>query len=239
MSTLNLLYKTEYHINDKIKIVIPTLRDVLANEDLYYQLVYLLTAMPIDMMVQLEDIGVDFEEINDYELFLLMSPSLTELDTSLIFGDLDFSKFSLVLNKETEMFVLRDQESGAVIDRAIQGQIAAVLRKIHGLEKNYRRPGNKEAREYMMTQARKKIKRRAKRNEDSSIEQMIIALVNTEQFSYRFDNVLDLTIYQFNESVKQIVRKIDFDNKMHGIYAGTLDAKHISQSELNWLTHSK
>ncbi len=81
------------------------------------------------------------------------------------------------------------------------------------------------------------MKRRQNRVEDSQIEELIVALVNTEQFHYNFDTVRNLTIYQFNESVQQVIKKIDFDNKMHGIYAGTISAKDMSQDELNWLTH--
>ena len=47
----------------------------------------------------------------------------------------------------------------------------------------------------------------------------------------------ELSIYQFNESVRQIIKKIDYDNKMHGIYAGTVSAKDLSQDDWNWLTH--
>lgn len=239
MSTINLLYKREYAINEHIKIMIPTLGDVLDHEDEYYTIVSLLTAMPIDMMAQLDNIGVDFEEINDYDLFLLVASTISGMDTSLIFGDLDLSKFKLCADPVNGILVLRDEESGTVIDRAIQTQIALVLRTIHGLEKNTRRPANKESRDYLMELAKKKLKRQKRRSKDSILEQQIIAMVNTEQFSYRFDNVRDMTIYQFNKSVRQVVRKIDIDNKMRGIYAGTLDAKKIGQSELNWLTQTK
>ena len=73
MATLNLLYKQEYAINEHIRIQIPTVGEVLDNEDDYYTMVTMLTAMPVDMMVQLDDIGVDFTAINEYELFLIPS----------------------------------------------------------------------------------------------------------------------------------------------------------------------
>lgn len=50
-------------------------------------------------------------------------------------------------------------------------------------------------------------------------------------------DILELSIYQFNESVRQIIKKIDYDNKMYGVYAGTVSAKDLSQDDLNWLTH--
>lgn len=237
MATLNLLYKQEYAINEHIKIQIPTVGEVLDNEDDYYTMVTMLTAMPVDMMVQLDDIGVDFTAINEYELFLILFNALKDKDTSLIFGELDLKPFRSAVNPQNNTIVLRDKETGVVIDRGIQGQIASVLRKIHNLKRNNRKPANQEAREYMLQRAREKMRRRSKRMNDSQLEELIVAMVNTEQFHYGFEGTRELSIYQFNESVRQVIKKIDYDNRMHGVYAGTVNAKELSQDDLNWLTH--
>ena len=237
MATLNLLYKQEYAINEHIKIQIPTVGEVLDNEDDYYTMVTMLTAMPVDMMVQLDDIGVDFTAINEYELFLILFNALKDKDTSLIFGELDLKPFQSAVNPQNNTIVLRNKETGVVIDRGIQGQIASVLRKIHNLKRNNRKPANQEAREYMLQRAREKMRRRSKRVNDSQLEELIVAMVNTEQFHYGFEGTRELSIYQFNESVRQVIKKIDYDNRMHGVYAGTVNAKELSQDDLNWLTH--
>lgn len=237
MATLNLLYKQEYAINEHIKIQIPTVGEVLDNEDDYYTMVTMLTAMPVDMMVQLDDIGVDFTAVNEYELFLILFNALKDKDTSLIFGELDLKPFRSAVNPQNNTIVLRDKETGVVIDRGIQGQIASVLRKIHNLKRNNRKPANQEAREYMLQRAREKMRRRSKRVNDSQLEELIVAMVNTEQFHYGFEGTRELSIYQFNESVRQVIKKIDYDNSMHGVYAGTVNAKELSQDDLNWLTH--
>jgi hypothetical protein len=237
MATINLLYKREYAINQNIKICIPKVREILDQEDDYYGMVSMLTAMPIDMMVQLDDIGVDFTSINEYELFLLLFSSLKGRDTSLIFGDLDLNGFSPVVNPQNDCIVLLDSSTGTVIDRNIHWEIAGALRKIHNLKRNNRRPGNKEAREYMIRRAREKMRRRNSQKKESQLEGLIVAMVNTEQFHYDFEGTGDLTIYQFNESVQQVIKKIDYDNLMYGIYAGTVNAKELSQDALNWLTH--
>jgi len=237
MATLNLLYKKEYAINQFIKVMIPSVGEILDCEDEYYGIVALLTAMPIDMMVQLDDIGVDFTTINDYELFLLLFATLKERDTSLVFGDLDLKPFRTAVNEQNGNIFLINEETGVRIDRAIHGQIAATLRKIHHLEKNNRKPANGEAKEYMLERARKKQQRQRRRLADSQLEELIVAMVNTEQFHYGFEGTRELSIYQFNESVRQVIKKIDYDNKMRGIYAGTVSAKDLSQDELNWLTH--
>lgn len=236
MSDVNLLYKREYCINDQIRIMIPEIGDVIDNESDYYSLVTALTSMPIDLMVQLDDAGIDYTTINDYDLFLILFNSIASQDTSLVFGDLDLSKFELALNKENGMLVVMNPEKGIVIDRAIYNQIATVLRKIHHLEKNRRKPANEEAKEYMLERARQKLKRQKNKAYKSQIEPLIIAMVNTEQYKYNFEETRALTIYQFNESVRQVLRKVDYDNVMYGVYAGTVDPKGLNKDILNWVS---
>jgi len=237
MPTHNLLYKRQYAINNSVRIDIPTVGQILDNEEEYYSLVSILTAMPIDMLVLLDDAGIDFASINEYELFLLMFTGLQSQDTSLVFGNLDLSKFKMATNEQNGNMVLLDDENDITIDRAIHGQISEVLRTIHHLEKNRRKPANAEAKEYMLKRARDKLKRHKNRKEDSQLESLIVAMVNTEQYKYDFEGTRELSIYQFNESVRQIIKKVDYDNRMYGVYTGTINAKELSQDDLNWLIH--
>lgn len=240
MPTQNLLYQSCYKINDSICITIPTVGEILADEDAYYGLVSVLTAMPIDLMVQLDDAGIDFTKINEYELFLMMFTEIKspETDTSLVFGDLNLSKFEMAVNEQNGNIVLLNKENGGiVIDRAVHGQIADVLRKIHHLEKNVRKPANEEAKKFMIKRARDKMRRNKNRKIDSQLESLIVAMVNTEQYKYDFEGTKELSIYQFNESVRQVIKKVDYDNKMFGVYTGTINAKDLSQDDLNWLIH--
>ena len=237
MPTINLLYQKQYSINDKIHIVIPTVGEILSDEDRYYSMVSMLTSMPIDLMVELDDAGIDYTEINEYELFLILFSSLRQMDASLIFGDMDLSKFILTESEQNGKPMLYDEENNIQIDRAIHGQIAATLRKIHHLEKNRRKPANDEAKKYMLKRAREKAKRRRNKKDFSQLESLIIAMVNTEQYKYDFESTLGLTIYQFNESVRQIIKKVDYEHRMSGIYAGTVDPKGMRQEDLNWLIH--
>lgn len=81
------------------------------------------------------------------------------------------------------------------------------------------------------------MRRNKNKTQESQLEPLIIALVNTEQYKYDFEGTRELSIYQFNESIRQIIHKVDYDNRMYGIYAGTVNAKELSQKELNWLAH--
>lgn len=237
MPTQNFLYKKQIAINDSISIVVPTVGEIIDNEDAYYGLVSMLTAMPIDLLVQLDDAGIDFTTLNEWELFLLLFGGIKSQDTSQIFGDLDLSKFKMAVNEQNGNIILLDDEHDIRIDRAIHAQIANVLRKIHHLEKNTRKPANEEAKKFMIERARAKQRRNRNRKEDSQLETLIIAMVNTEQYKYDFESTRGLSIFQFNESVRQIINKVDYEHRMYGVYTGTINAKELSQDELNWLKH--
>lgn len=231
----NYLFSREIRINDRIRVLIPTVGEVMDNEEEYYNLVSLLTAMPIDLMVGLDDIGIDYTEIDEYQLFLMIFEQIKNSDTSLIFGDLDLKGFRLAKNNSTNMYIEYDQKNDITIDMAIHDQIATALRTIHHLEKNRRRPANGEAKRYMLERARKKMKRKAKEPYRSQLEPLIVSLVNTAEFKYDYEGTRDMTIYQFNESVLQIIRKINWDNRMIGVYIGTVNAKELRKDDLTWV----
>lgn len=233
----SLLYEDSLRINDYLEVKIPTVREILDNEEQYYGIVSSLVATPFDMMVQLDDAGIDFTQIDDYELFLMMFQTIRTQDTSLIFGDLDLSAFEPAINEETNMIVLIDQNTGAIIDKPIYFKIASALRKIHHLERNRKKAGNGEARRYLLERARAKLKRQRRKQYDSQLDPLIIAMVNTQEFKYNYEETKALSIFQFNESVIQIVKKVDYLNKMHGVYSGTVSVKDLKQEDLNWLTH--
>lgn len=237
MATRNFLYKSEIVINDFVSIRIPSVGEIIECEDAYYNLVQLLTAMPVDLMVALDDVGIDFSTINDYDLFIITFNAIKQCDTRLIFGDLDLSAFEFAVDEATGRAVMLDTKTDRKFDRALQVNIAETLRKIHHLEKNNRKPGNEEARKYMIERARKKMNRNRRRTHSSQLEDLIVAMVNTEQYKYDFAGTLELSIYQFNESVRQITHKINYSNIMFGIYSGTVNPKDINQEELNWLKH--
>lgn len=216
--------------------MVPTVGQILEDENEYFNIVTSITATPYDFMVQLDDLGIDFTSISDYELFLLLFSGLQDTDTRLVFGNLDLSKFHTAINQQNGTVVLIDEENDIMIDRAIHDHICKIIRKINHIEKPTRTPANGEAKKYMIERARIKQKRAVKKEKRSQLEDEIIALVNTEQYKYDYESTLGLTIYQFNASVRQIIRKINYDNTMIGCYAGTVNIKELSQDDLNWLS---
>ena len=229
-----LLYANEYSINDKIKIVIPTVGEIIDNEDAYFNIIYAITATPYDMMVQLDDAGIDFTKVSEFELFCLMFRQLIEADTSLVFGDLNLSRFRTAVNQQNGNVVLWNGDD-ITIDMAVYDQIAKFIREMLFITKNDKKPANEEARLYLIQKERKRQKRSKNKKKKSQLENLIVSLVNTSEFPYNYQTVRDISIYQFYASLHQITRKVRFDNTMIGCYAGTVKFDELSLEDRSWL----
>lgn len=231
----SLLYADSYEINEHISIRIPSVGEIIDNEDLYYDVVCSIIATPYEMMVQLDDQGIDFTQISCFELFLLLFSQIQLYDTGLVFGDLDLTKFVVAENQENGQTVLYNPDDGTVIDSAIHDQICRFLRKMLCMPKNDKMPGNEDGKKYMIRRARQRLQRHKKKKKTSQLERLIIALVNSSDFPYDYDTVRDISIYQFYASLKQITHRIRFDNTMIGCYAGTVKFDELDQEEKTWI----
>ena len=233
----SLLNATSVDIVPNLSIRIPTVGEILEDEDKYYGIVSSLTATPFQYMVQLDDMGIDYTQITDYQLFMKLFPMYAKSDLSLLFSDLDTSDFGIYINQQDNSQVIYSPNNNIIIDELIYNDLADTIRKINLFEKVKSKPGNESARKYLLEKERKKQKRNAKKPKEPYLEKLVIALVNTSEFPYNYETCMDLSIYKFNQSFKQIQQKITFDNTMIGVYAGTVDtSKMTNKDALSWIS---
>ena len=233
----SLLNATSVDITDKLSLRIPTVGEILEDEQSYYSIIYSITATPFQYMVQLDDMGIDYTQITDWELFMMLFPMYAKTDLSLLFGDLDTSDFGIYINQQDNSQVIYSPNNNIVIDELIYNDLSDTIRKINLFEKVKSKPGNESARKYLLEKERKKQKRNAKKPKEPYLEKLVIALVNTSEFPYNYETCMDLSIYKFNQSFKQIQQKITFDNTMIGVYAGTVDtSKMTNKDALSWIS---
>lgn len=248
MERRSLLNKTSIPITDKITLRIPTVGEILDNEEVYFSLVSIMTSTPFQYMVQLDDIGVDYTEITDYQMFQLFFPCYVQQDISIIFGDLDLRDIALYHDHSTNLDVLYSPMSDVRIDELVYVNMAKVMRQINSLKYERRKPKNNEHnKKYFLDKERRHLKnmelirkRKGIEYEQSEMEKLIIALVNNEKFKYNYDSVKQLSIYNFYQSFQQIQHEINFNNVMRGVYAGTIDTSKLQdRSCLSWIKSNK
>ena len=233
---MSLLNAKSIEITDKLSLRIPTVGEILEDEQSYYNIISSITATPFQYMVQLDDMGIDYTTINDYELFIMLFQILAKSDLSILFGDLNLSDIGRYKNNKNNSIVLYSSKNDVIIDELVYSKIVKYIRKINNLKRENRKPGNEEAKQFRIKLERKKQKRNARKPYEPYLEKMVIALVNRPEFKYNYEQTNDLTIYQFNKSFEQINTSINFENTMIGVYAGTVDTSKLKdKSCLSWL----
>lgn len=229
----------QYYINDAISIYVPSCGEIYDyGENEYYRIVQLLTSVPYDLMVQFDDIGVDYENITEFQLFLMMLESFTmqKKDLSIIFSNLDIQSLRMDKDSNTGDGIIVDSQNNRIIDKATQIEICNVIRKIHFWSKNEKKAGNAEAKKYLIERNRLKQKRAAKKPFRSFLDEGIIKMVNTEEFKYNYEQCMDLSIYKFNASLQQIPKKKNWEQTMNGAYFGTVDLSKINMEKIHWMS---
>lgn len=245
MESRSLLNQSSVKINDQITLNIPTIGEILDNEAMYFSIVSVMTATPYQYMVQLDDIGIDYTKITDYQLFQIFFPIYAQNDVSIIFGDLNLKDIALYHDQKTNLDVLYSPLSDTTIDEFVYYQMARTMRQVNCIKYERKRPKGEHTKKYLLEKERRHLKnlerkRKNKEYEQSELEKLIVALVNNNHFKYDYESVKNLSIYNFYQSYKQIQHEINFNNVMRGVYAGTIDTTKLQdKSCLSWIKPDK
>ena len=231
---LQLYIGDDYIINDNIKILQPKIKDIAEfGEKNFFSMVHTITAIPSDMKSQLWDMGLDWCEVEDFELFMMLVQTLTPDRTSILFGDLDFSKLKPFRNNQNGDIVLADKETGLIIDKMIYLRIVSYLRKAFNITPKVEKAANKMTKKILIDEDRAKIEF----NKDKPFKSYLLPLISSVKVKqgYTKDYVLNMGYVEFMNDVARLQVIHDADHLLSGVYAGTIDLKKIDKKSLNWM----
>ena len=256
----------------------------------YYSMIYNFTATPQSLKVQLWDMGIDYTEITPYQLFYqLLYKMYSQEKTSIIFGDLDFSKFQLMQRKDDESILLYQevpvgdiynleyefvyhfsnlldasrfvgcevdelieelsksnryndfifdnvQFESVIIDEYTYNTIIDYICKSHFIERDLKRPANNSTKMVLIEDARDEIEQNKNKEYHSQLKNLISSMINSEGFKYNHDQVWDMKINAFMDSVKRIGKIKNADLLLQSGYSGFgVNLKEIDNKQLDWL----
>lgn len=231
---LQLYFGDPYVINEHITIKQPNIGQIMEyGERKYYQMVHTITAIPSDMKSQLFDMGLDYEKLEDFELFTMLVPTLTKESTSILFGDVDFTKLKLFRNPQNNLIVLADRETGLVIDMLIYERIVNYLRGVHGLKKKVEKAKNAMTKRILIEEDRRNIEMNKNKPYKSFLTPLVSAV--KVRMGYTKDYVRNMGIYEFTDDLARLQIINNADALLRGMYSGMIDTKKIDKKELNWM----
>lgn len=235
------IYRGEdFVVSDYIVIHQPSLAEICDyGERDYYNMIYQLTSTPQSMKSQLWDMGVDYTEITPYQLFYnLLYKIYPQEQTSIVFGDLDLTKFQVMQRKDDESIVLCQSidDNLVVIDEFTYNMIVDYLREVHNIEKDERIPANESTKMILIDDDRDAIEINKRKEYHSQLKNLISSMVNCEGFKYNHAQVWDMKINAFMDSVKRISKIKNAHLLLQSGYSGFgISLKDIDKKQLNWL----
>ena len=83
-------------INEKITLRQPTINEIIDfDEDRFFGVFWSMCSSAYDRPAMFDDMGIDFMTVTDWQYFLSIVQVMDKESTRLIFGDFDFTEFTL------------------------------------------------------------------------------------------------------------------------------------------------
>lgn len=242
MDKFSLLSGDDFTTSNGINIKHPKLNDIkYYGESKYMSFVNLFCLKPHELMVELWDSGIDFEDISQFELFLMLYSSSKEDCNELFASLMGLFDIQYGFKKDTQEQAIGarsivDDDAYYIIDERVFNEISNYFQIIHCRDDGEKAPKFKnQSTKEMYIEMEKGLKSDRDKN-DSVLTSAISALVWGNNGAVNWDNVWDLYVYQFYDGLKRISKIKHYDNTMNGIYHGTIDQKKVNMKEINWLS---
>lgn len=253
---LKLYFREPYKVKDKIIINQPTIQDIIDyGEREFYTMLRIFIENTTMCRVQLWDLGIDWNKISDYQLFVGFVPMLQPEQTKVLFGDLNFTllkpwprqipnpKFDENKEEDDEKnpkeiteIILYDPVNDIELNEADYLQIALCLRTMFGFF-----PKDEKVLSFkkdVIEQERANMKRAAEKNKDkssSTLLPLISSCVNHPGFKYKIEELKDIGICAFMDSVQRLQIYESTTALLKGAYSGFIDTKDIKPEQFNFM----
>ena len=235
VESLFLYFGDDYVINDKIKMHQPKIGQVVDyGESQYFSMIHTLTAIPSDVKSMLWDqMNLDWTQIEDFDLFIMFSQTLTPDKTGIIFGDLNFSNMKPYRNPQNDEIVLADRDAGIVIDKLIYMRMMTFLRKLHNITPKPEKAKGKRAKQAMIDEDR----RNREYNKDKPFRSYLLPLISAVKVKqcYTKDYVRNMGLFEFFDDLARIQVVDNADHLMQGSLCGMADLSKVPKEQFNWL----
>lgn len=157
---------------------------------------------------------------------------------SIVFKNIDITKFKLVSVKENESdepkFALYDKELEMLLDEDDFMMIAEYIREMLNMHPKTERAKGKTAKSWIIQEDKMNAQVKESNN-TSTLLPLISTCVNHPGFKYKLQELKEVGIYQFMDSVKRIQKYENGTAALKGVYSGFVSSKDIPDEIINYM----
>ena len=235
---LKLYLGSDIKIASGIVLYQPTIGEIANyNEAEYFSMAQTLCATPSSMKVALDDMKLDYMQVEDFQLFMMLTQSLSPDKTRPLLGDLDLTKFKPYQRQDSEEVILANGEfdddgNPIIINQIIYDILTTYIRKMHNFKKQVDKAGNAITRKVLIDEDRKA----AQRNKDKPYKSFLAPLISSLQGRQRYtkDYICSMGLYEFMNQIARTQIIVQADAALGGMYSGFVDTKKMDKTVLDW-----
>lgn len=245
---LKMYFGKPFDVGNGMTIYQPTIGQILdIGEENFYTTLYTFIGNPTMFRLQLWDMGIDWNKITSYDIFTSAVTGINKKVSDLLFGDLDFSGFALYGknieqindNGETEIIqipTLYNQSIDIEISREDYTLISEYLQVMFNIHPKVERAKGRATKEAIIEEDRMNLAMRQKEKQSgSTLLPLISSCLNHPGFKYKLNELEDVGICYFMDSVQRLQVYESSTAVMKGMYSGFVDGSKIKPENYNWM----
>lgn len=221
-----------YDVGHGLGVHVPTIRQIIEyGQDEYYHIVSLLTAISSDCKAALWDVGLDWVDVSDMQMFVLATRELTAQQSAVIFEPaIDFTQLR-IQGTDSGDLRLCDVDGNIVIDDESRKHIAGFFCKLHNIAKKPERPYNQFAHDQLIAESRIQAARAKADNARNALWPLISFVANAPGSKYNYESCLDMRISTFMDCVSRLQIISDASALRGACYSGMIDGTKLKHDE--------
>lgn len=240
---LKMYFGEDYTING-ITISIPTIGDILnIGESKFYQAISPFLSNSTSIRVLLYNVfKKDWNKTKDIEVFYILYQLLEDKEPlKLLFKDFSFDGFELIQARknvddpEYNHLALFNKNKNTIIYDDEYMEIAEYIREIMNIHPKVEKAKGKTTKHWILQEDRIKTQQEKGKRNESTLFPLVSSCVNHPGFKYKLEELKQVNICQFMDSVNRIQKYEQGVAAMSGIYSGFVSAKDIPQDLINFM----
>ena len=240
---LKMYFGEDYTING-ITISIPTIGDILnIGESKFYQAISPFISNSTSIRVLLYDVfKKDWNKTKDIEVFYILYQLLEDKEPlKLLFKDFSFDGFELIQARknvdypEYNHLALFNKDKNMIIYDDEYMEIAEFIRAMMNVHPKVEKAKGKTTKQWILQEDRMKAEQDDKKKCTSTLLPLVSSCINHPGFKYRLEELKQVNICQFMDSVNRIQKYEQGTAALHGIYGGMVSAKDIPEDLINFM----
>ena len=237
---LKMYFKEDYFVKG-IRIVEPTIGDILnIGESKFYSGLSPFLYNSTSIRVMLWDLPqrIDWCKVKDIEVFDMLK-GIADNDNStiqLLFPDYRIENMRLIQfqNSEEQQFCLYDPENDFVLNESEYMEIAEYIRTLLNIHPKIEKAKGKTTKQWMIDEDKMNAAQRDEKN-TSTLLPLISACINHPGFKYKLQELRDVGIYEFMDSVQRLQIYESTRALMGGMYSGMCDMSKVPKEQFNFM----